>query len=128
MPGKTFSTSQTLGTAPADRLQTSNSILAVGEPGEWRKQGNALPNGAISFAAFTDVTSEMLEHLRPTTICSPVLANSFDCIELATLLQNLGFTGSYRAYAKSLPKPELIEREVRQICRRLDFRIFLSDN
>lgn len=109
----------------ADQL-SQVKILAVGEPDDWQQQGKSLPNGAVAFVGFRDVTSEMLNHLAPTVIVSPVLALSFDCIELATLLQHLGYTGSYRAVSNSLPKPELIEREVRQICAQLDFRIVKS--
>jgi len=103
------------------------TMLAVGEPDEWQQQGKHLPRGAIAFVAFRDITAELLDHLVPTVIVSPVLAPSFDCIELATLLHHLDYPGSYRAVSNSLPKPELIEREVRQVCDRLDFRIVKSN-
>ena len=60
---------------------------------------------------------------QPELIYSPVLARNFDCIELGMLLQNLGFSGTYRAVGQGLPKPELIEREVRQITRWLKFEL-----
>ena len=107
----------------------SNSVkvLAVGEPEDWLRQGKALPTGSLAFVAYHEVSAETLGQHQPEVVYSPVLARSFDCIELAMLLHNLGFGGTYNAYASDLPKPELVEREVRQICPRLLFRI-VTDN
>lgn len=98
-------------------------VLAVGDPAEWKDQGNLLPSSGISFVSFSEVTEDLISQHRPRVVFSPVLARSFDCIELAILLCKHGFTGGYRAMAESLPKPELIEREVRQLCPRIDFKI-----
>jgi hypothetical protein len=106
----------------------SVKVLAVGELEDWRGQGNSFPSGGLAFIAFHQVTQENLEHFDPEMVCSPVLARSFDCIELAVLLHNLSYTGMYTAYGNDLPKPDLIEREVRQLCPRLDFRMAQRDN
>jgi hypothetical protein len=98
-------------------------LLAVGDPEEWRKQGNVLPVTRMAFVAFHDMSQEMLDTLRPSIIFSPLLARSFDCIELAMLLQKLGYSGEYRAVASDIPNPDLIEREVRQLCPQINFRI-----
>ena len=123
MSGKTLYATETLRTADGTSRFSPVKILAVGEPQDWQQQGRSLPNGAMAFVSFNELSAELLDQLAPSVIVSPVLALSFDCIELATLLYRLGFTGAYRAVSKSLPKPELIEREVRQICGRLDFCI-----
>lgn len=99
-------------------------ILAIGEPDEWHDQGNSMPaGGQISFLSIQDLSEETLNHFRPSIIYSPVLARRFDCIELAMLLGSIGFEGAYKAFANNLPKPEVIEREVRQMCRRFTFEI-----
>ena len=99
-------------------------IVAVGDVEEWENQGNSLPvSGDITFMAFEDLDESSLAIHQPEVIYSPVLARNFDCIEMAMLLQNLGFSGTYRAVGQGLPKPELIEREVRQITRWLKFEI-----
>lgn len=99
-------------------------VLAVGDIYEWKERGNPLPpKGDISFLAFHDVNEFALAVIQPSIIYSPVLARNFDCIELAMLLQNIGYTGIYRAVIQDLPKPELIEREVRQMCAGLRFEI-----
>ena len=97
--------------------------LAVGDSSEWTQDGNLTLRESVAFIAFEDIDEEALEELEPAIILSPVLAKSFDCIELALLLAKLGFTGEYRALARDLPKPEVIEREVRQLCPTLKFRI-----
>lgn len=97
--------------------------LAVGDPAEWRKQGYTLPSEGLAFVGFHEVTMETLEFLQPSVIFSPVLAKSFDCIDLAITLYKLGFPGQYCALAVRFPKPTVIEREVRQMCPHLDFRI-----
>ncbi len=102
-------------------------IIAVGDASEWEQQGNMLPSGGIAFLSFHEVTDTLLNDLNPSMIISPVLARHFDCIELAVLLHNLGYSGAYRAMAKDMPKPELIEREVRQICPRLNFKLLLAN-
>ncbi len=99
------------------------SVLAVGDPKEWKQSGKPLQSGGMVFIAFEDVTEEVLAHYSPPVVVSPVLASNFDCIELALLLHNLGFSGEYRAMVNNLPKPELIAREVSQMCPRLSFSI-----
>lgn len=98
-------------------------VLAVGEPEDWKRQGNVLPSGGLVFVGFSDITQETLGHFDPEVICSPVLAYSFDCIDLALLLHSLNFQGQYTAFGADLPKPAMIEREVRQLCPQLNFRI-----
>lgn len=103
------------------------SVLAVGAPEEWTRNGNALPvNGTLAFVSFSEVTDSLLQQLSPVAVVSPVLAKGFDCIDLALLLHSLNYQGSYRAAAPDLPKPKLIEAEIAQICPRLDFGIVMT--
>ena len=103
---------------------TSIKVLAIGDVDEWRGRGHPLPDGGdITFLEFHQVSGATLELHSPSVIYSPVLARNFDCIELALLLETLGYQGVYRAVANDLPKPSLIEREVRQLCRRLKFEL-----
>lgn len=100
--------------------------LAVGDPGEWQQQGYALPTDGLAFVEFHDVTTTTLEFLQPSLVFSPVLARQFDCIDLAITLHKLGYSGEYRALAVGFPKPAVIEREVRQMCPHLNFKIVES--
>ena len=98
-------------------------VIAVGDPTAWREKGNRLPTKGMAFMAFQEVCEETLRLFRPKFVFSPVLARSFDCVELAFVLKKLGFDGGYRAICQSLPRPDLIEAEVCQICPGLDFKI-----
>lgn len=112
-------------------FDTSNdqtvAILAVGNAEEWRKTGNRLQGeGRIAFVSLEEITDVTLSRLCPTVILSPVLANSFDCIDLAQRLFSLGFTGRYRAVSDELPNPEMVEREIQHLCPGLDFGILVG--
>ncbi|MEM7753692.1 MAG: hypothetical protein AAF230_09775 [Pseudomonadota bacterium] len=97
--------------------------LAVGNPKEWQEQGHVLPTEGLAFVGFHEVTEVTLDYLQPAIVFSPVLANGFDCIDLAMALHKLGYSGEYRAIAIGYPKPAVIEREVKQMCPQLDFVI-----
>lgn len=115
-------------------LQTSSPmtqerviVLAVGALEEVRNAGALYAeSGKVSYVAFHQVTAELLDHLRPATVVSPVLATDFDCIDLAQLLNRFRFEGMYRAMTINLPKPRLVEAEIRQLCPRLNFSIVTS--
>ena len=102
----------------------AGKIVAVGSIEAWTGQGHQLPEGDdLSFIAFHEIDEATLAVLQPRVIYSPVLAREFDCIDMALRLQEHGFTGIYRAIGDGLPRPDLIEREVRQLCPRLQFEI-----
>lgn len=107
-----------------DHKPDGKAIMAVGEPLEWAKQGNDLPDyDDMVVVSFEEVTEGYLDYYKPSLIVSPALSPAFDCIELAMLLHNIGYKGAYRAVVRDLPNPGLIEREVKSICPMLDFGI-----
>ena len=102
-------------------------VLAVGSKREWLLKYSNLPSsGPVIFVAFSDVSQELIERVQPEMIISPALASDFDCIDLALALQAMRFAGAYRATALDLPKPEMVEAEIKQLCPMLDFR-FITD-
>lgn len=99
-------------------------ILVVGEMRKWQARGRVLPQEAsMEFLDFQDLDQGALELHAPETVLSPVLCASFDCLDLALRLGDLGFRGRYRAMASGLPDPWLIRREIAEICPALDFDI-----
>lgn len=100
------------------------SVLAVGDTREWAARGRRLPSdGHVYFVEFHDVTEELLARLAPRLVLSPLLARTFDCLDLAQRLGKLGFRGQYRAIDIGLPDPALIVREVRSLVPGLDFGV-----
>lgn len=101
-----------------------SKVLTVGDPNEWDDRDRVFPDARdMTFLHFENFNEATLEHYRPHSIYSQVLAPNFDCIELATLLQNLAFEGTYKAFGRNLPKPKLVECEVRQTCPYLNFEV-----
>ncbi len=104
------------------------AVLAVGAADEWERRGHAAPaDNSIVFVTFEDVTPELLNRLSPSCVLSPALSHRFDCIDLAQLLYTYGYRGRYRAIADELPRPELVEKEVAQLCPTLNFAILVKN-
>ena len=117
-----------LKNASTERRDGQPVILAVGEMTGWRGNSEGLPlDSAIVFVEFRELNEELLEELTPDIVLSPLLCSSFDCMDLAQALDALGFRGRYRAMSAQVPQPDLIRREVRACCPRLDFDLVSID-
>ncbi|MGH1329482.1 MAG: hypothetical protein ACRBBK_01250 [Paracoccaceae bacterium] len=104
---------------------TGPNILAVGDLDTWIDAGKMpVRSPKIAFAEFYEVGPDLLALFQPDYVVSPTLCRSFDCMDLATILQACGFRGKYRALSNNLPNPEIIRREVLALCRNLDFGFF----
>ena len=107
---------------PVDDRIRAPRVLAVGEIRHFNgRDAVADEDAGIGFTAFADLTPDMLEEMDPDFILSPTWCNTFDCIDLATLLTDCGFRGRYRAVAHQIPNPAIIRNEVRAACPDLDF-------
>jgi len=114
--------------SPSGADDQTVSILAVGDSEEWLRLGNSpLTEGAILFVSIEDVTSPLLDRLRPTVVISPALSHRFDCIDLSQILHGIGFKGRYRAVTAELPDPKMVEREIGHLCPGLDFAVLSTD-
>ncbi len=56
-------------------------------------------------------------------VFSAAFSHNFDCVEISQLLSRGNFRGQYRVVAPSLPDPEIIQREVKGLCPKLDFAV-----
>lgn len=114
--------------APAGEQNRNRiAILAVGDTDEWlRRKQPVPPGGRILLAAFTDLSFELLDRIKPRVVLSPLLAREFDCIDLAQLLFALGFDGKYRVLSAEIPNPHIVKAEIRSQCPGLDFEILQS--
>ncbi len=103
------------------------AVLAVGDSEEWLRQGNCLlTEGSIVFVSVEEVTASLVGRLRPTVVISPALSHRFDCIDLAQILQRIGFKGRYRAVSTELPNPEMVKREIGHLCPGLDSAVLIA--
>ena len=102
-------------------------ILVVGEASHWRTAGKNLPvDNQLIFVDFEEVTGELLETLSPNIVLSPLLCASFDCLDLAQVLQRLGYNGRYRVLTQNVPDPMLVKCEIRSISPSIDFDLITT--
>ena len=107
-----------LSAAPESR------VLALGDVTLWRSIGHGnRDRSEFHLADIESLTAAKLAEINPDLVLSPVVTARFDCLDVAHLLSSLGFSGSYRAIARSLPDPEVVRREVLGACPGLDFDI-----
>jgi hypothetical protein len=89
--------------------------------------GNDDARDGIYYAGIADIGARLIETLCPDVIVSPLITRSFDCIDLAQLLETLGYRGAYCAVTRALPRPEMIRTEIRALCPRLRFDLTFID-
>lgn len=116
-------TTQRVSAANAVPEQMS-TILCVGDLDTWKDVlRDAEAAGSPLFVSFSEVTVELLDRVRPSTVMSPLLAYDFDSTDLAERLQDFGYGGRYVAVAVGVPLPQLIEREVRMAAPLVNFEL-----
>ena len=104
------------------------NILVIGEVARWHGPGPVSPGQKrVKCLDFLDVTAEILHEVDPEYVLSPLLCQSFDCLDLAIVLEDAGFRGSYRVICEDLPDPTLVRREIKARCPRLDFDVVNLD-
>ena len=98
--------------------------LIIGDLGRWRDEGRDVVSfGEFEFVAPADLTAELLERTNPSIILSPLVADSFDVIDIAARLAELGFDGRYRALSAQTSDTKVIVAEVAHVAPDLDFDI-----
>lgn len=92
---------------------TSAVILAVGDQMTGQDTALKFPESdKIHYTIFADVTAARLAELRPILVVSPLMCRSFDCLDLAVRLQQLGYQGKLRILAPNVTKPAMIRSEI----------------
>ncbi|MFQ6548534.1 hypothetical protein AADZ90_011290 [Aestuariibius sp. 2305UL40-4] len=101
-------------------------MLVVGDLKGWLKAGRSLPAGpGLHFVGFDDLDARRLAEVAPDIVLSALLAPDFDVIDLALRLDELDFTGRYRAISDDIPSPGVVVAEVRQHAPGVDFDVLL---
>lgn len=103
-------------------------VLAIGRVEHWVAELGEVPqDDEISFLELSALTEGALATLEPALVLSPVFTPMFDCVEVATRLVQAKYTGPYRAMGLRLPKPQMVQREVRAACPDLDFAVIVVE-
>ncbi len=105
-------------------LEDYDTILVIGEVSRWQAAGRDLPQSSETHCIeFHQLSEELFEIKQPKMVISPVLCASFDCLDVAVLLQSIGFPGRYRAFSGEMPNSALIRSEISAACPDVDFDI-----
>ncbi len=71
----------------------------------------------VEFDEFLELSTRQPADL----VLSPMVGDTYDCIDVAQHLFAAGFTGSYRVMTPALPNPGILRQEIRSMCPGLDF-------
>jgi len=63
----------------------------------------------------TDLKGDFLDRAAPNFVILPLFTGGYDAMTAVALLEDLGYRGRIVVLAPFLPKPDLVERELRQI-------------
>ncbi|MGR3435601.1 MAG: hypothetical protein ACU0CO_12050 [Shimia sp.] len=101
--------------------------LFLGDMAEWAAENLQASLGYERvFANMRDLTARLLAESAPKVIYSALCAPDHDAIEVAQLLQELGYDGRYVAVSGPLPRPSLVEREIAAMAPDLTFEVMVT--
>lgn len=70
-----------------------------------------LPN--VAHHRHADLSRDLLRRISPTAVVVPLFAGDQDALGVVETLEELGFAGRILVIAPALPRPALVERELR---------------
>ncbi len=89
-----------------ERVLTLNCQMMFGPTGP-------MPLDDAFHMTLPDLTAETLRNVQPTLILCPLFTADFDATTAIERLLELGYAGRVTVLAPQLPKPHLVERELR---------------
>jgi hypothetical protein len=72
-----------------------------------------IPLDGVQHCRFDGLTAAGLHALGPTTVILPLFSAEHDAMTMVETLQEFGFSGRILVIAPHLPRPQLVERELR---------------
>jgi len=108
----------------ADSALAEPVMLVIGSLARWRARGRELPQlDGFHYIDFVELTAMRVADIQPDVILSALVSDDFDAVEVATVLQEIGFDGRYRVIAQGLPNPQVVRSEVSRAAPDVDFNI-----
>lgn len=108
--------------------QARTSVLLVGASGDPHARNVRTIDGiSMIFARIDDVTPCLVARMAPPLVLSPLITPRFDALDLALVLSDAGFAGTYLAATIRLPDGDVVKREVRALCPHLRFGLIYVD-
>ena len=98
--------------------------MVIGYLSRWLAEGRDIGVfDDIAYISFCDLDHKILTEHAPAIILSPLVADTFDALDIAARLAELGFEGRYRALSTGNGDTKLIKAEVLATAPELDFDI-----
>ena len=72
-----------------------------------------IPLSGVTHLRFSALTRTDLEALDPTAVVMPLFSADQDALSMVETLEEMGFRGRILVIAPALPRPQLVERELR---------------
>ncbi len=69
------------------------------------------------------MSRETFASLGTKLVLTPLLTSEFDAMELATILESLGYRGAYRAVINNIPNATMVQREILSHYPGMDFDV-----
>lgn len=98
-------------------------ILIVDPSQELPQALRGVTGANITIARVSMIDAALLARVQPDVILAPLVSPGHDILDLARLLDKVGYTGPLRAYSPPLPNVALVCAEVKQIWGERDFDI-----
>lgn len=95
-----------ISSGPAPALQAEATVKAIG---------------------FEELTGRLLQAFAPDVVVFPLLSVAQDATIVIGRLQELGFSGQCLVLCPNLPRPKLIEAELRSLGRKMTIQVLASD-
>ncbi|KJZ20144.1 hypothetical protein [Loktanella sp. S4079] len=87
--------------------------IVIGDVARWKAQGrNFSSTDELSYVSIDALCAETIAKISPDTILSPLVADTFDALDVAETLHQIGFQGQYCVVADPLPNKKAIIAEV----------------
>ena len=98
-------------------------ILAIAPLGKLDAILSACDVNSIVVVSYDHLTTTTLATVRPDLILAPLLAASFDIVDVGARLNAMGFRDRLRAFSEPLPDVGAVVREVRVQFSDIDFGV-----
>lgn len=105
-PGKTYPKLVALPTAAAEQVLALDCARLLAPAGP-------IPLEGVTHRRFADLTAALLAEVTPAVVIMPLFAPEHDALSMIEALEALAFTGRIMVVAPALPRPKLVERELR---------------
>jgi len=100
--------------------------LVIGDIARWQERGHDMASCEnFMFSASACLTVDMMREFAPDMVLSPLIGDSFDVIDVASMLRQLGFDGCYRVIAPVMPHADVIRADVAAVAPELDFDLIM---